>query len=318
LRNGKSPLLIAREANIKHRKLATIGVLETGKALNRKRNPNPRTENEMNMKFITGALLAAMLLPSLAMAQTNTRATFGVTKVFGDGNDEAEVAIAIDCNTGIILDQDKLLSNNEYVEFVVTDFTEGTLNCFIVEGEVTDGYSATYSGDGINGDCEWEAIEDGDAYTCEILNEPDSVKIEVTKVWEVVGDNNDVSLEYSLRARCNNVYNPENVEMQAGGNGYYKKIGYDNGEGPGSEVHNFYVRPGYPSSNCYVNERVYDSAIEIDNGCGSLTVSAGVGATCTITNTVFFEGIPTLSQYGMAIMALLMLGVGFVGFRRFA
>jgi hypothetical protein len=32
---------------------------------------------------------------------------------------------------------------------------------------------------------------------------------------------------------------------------------------------------------------------------------------------VFFEGIPTLSQYGMAIMALLMLGVGFVGFRRF-
>jgi len=32
---------------------------------------------------------------------------------------------------------------------------------------------------------------------------------------------------------------------------------------------------------------------------------------------VFFEGIPTLNHYGMAILALLMLGVGFVGFRRF-
>ena len=38
---------------------------------------------------------------------------------------------------------------------------------------------------------------------------------------------------------------------------------------------------------------------------------------CTITNTESFEGIPTLSQYGMAIMALLMLGVGFIGMRRF-
>jgi hypothetical protein len=31
---------------------------------------------------------------------------------------------------------------------------------------------------------------------------------------------------------------------------------------------------------------------------------------------VFFEGIPTLTQHGMAIVALLMLGVGFVGMRR--
>ncbi|NNJ79124.1 MAG: IPTL-CTERM sorting domain-containing protein, partial [Xanthomonadales bacterium] len=40
-------------------------------------------------------------------------------------------------------------------------------------------------------------------------------------------------------------------------------------------------------------------------------------AGCDVEGTVFFEGIPTLSQYGMAIMVLLMLGVGFVGMRRF-
>jgi hypothetical protein len=32
---------------------------------------------------------------------------------------------------------------------------------------------------------------------------------------------------------------------------------------------------------------------------------------------VFFEGILTLGQYGLALLALLMLGVGFIGFRRF-
>jgi hypothetical protein len=57
----------------------------------------------------------------------------------------------------------------------------------------------------------------------------------------------------------------------------------------------------------------------VDNGCGDLEVVSGTegGDSCTITNLVFFEGIPTLSEYGMAIMALLMLGVGLVGFRRF-
>ena len=49
----------------------------------------------------------------------------------------------------------------------------------------------------------------------------------------------------------------------------------------------------------------------------NITVSVGNPAECTVTNTVFFEGIPTLNQYGLAIMALLMLGIGMVGFRRF-
>ena len=57
--------------------------------------------------------------------------------------------------------------------------------------------------------------------------------------------------------------------------------------------------------------------VEVDDGsCQSMTVLPGVGASCTITNTRLYEGIPTLSQYGLALMALLMLGVGFVAFRR--
>ena len=41
--------------------------------------------------------------------------------------------------------------------------------------------------------------------------------------------------------------------------------------------------------------------------------------TCTvIIRFVFFEGIPTFSQFGRAIMALLLLGIGVIGFRRFS
>jgi hypothetical protein len=78
------------------------------------------------------------------------------------------------------------------------------------------------------------------------------------------------------------------------------------------------VVPAYPSSHCWVEEEVNSSAVEVDNGCTDITVSLNQGDSCLITNTVFYEGIPTLSQWGIAIMALLMLGVGLVGFRRFA
>jgi hypothetical protein len=69
---------------------------------------------------------------------------------------------------------------------------------------------------------------------------------------------------------------------------------------------------------CYAYESGTASSVEVDDSdCDEMEVFVGSGDGCTIINTVFFEGIPTLSQYGLAIMALLMLGVGFVGFRRF-
>ena len=61
-----------------------------------------------------------------------------------------------------------------------------------------------------------------------------------------------------------------------------------------------------------------DNSAVVSSGCSSyIDVDFDENKSCTITNTTFFEGIPTLNQYGMAILALLMLGVGFVGFRRF-
>jgi hypothetical protein len=47
-----------------------------------------------------------------------------------------------------------------------------------------------------------------------------------------------------------------------------------------------------------------------------IAANSGDEIACEIVNTVFFEGIPTLNRFGMAILALLMLGVGLIGFRR--
>lgn len=76
-------------------------------------------------------------------------------------------------------------------------------------------------------------------------------------------------------------------------------------------------------TECWAVENVQDNAVEVVSDCGSeespgIEVAVGTGGSCTITNTVFFEGIPTLSQYGVVLMALIMLGVGFIGMRRYA
>jgi len=167
-------------------------------------------------------------------------------------------------------------------------------------------------------------------------NYPAPVDVEVHKVWEMFGaETQDVKTTVTVTLFCD----AEIVDGTQKNNGNWfldakiKDYTDEEGEydGEGSAI--FEVIPEwYPTAvdpddqeytECWVEENVRDSAVEVDNGCGetrktaALEVAVGMGDECTITNTVFFEGIPTLSQYGMAIMALLMLGVGFVGMRRF-
>jgi hypothetical protein len=77
---------------------------------------------------------------------------------------------------------------------------------------------------------------------------------------------------------------------------------------------NWYAEPGM-TANCTVDLMPVSSAVQGDECTFSFDTSDAT-AGCTVTGTVFFEGIPTLSQYGMALMILLMLGVGFIGMRR--
>ncbi|MDZ4729861.1 MAG: IPTL-CTERM sorting domain-containing protein [Xanthomonadales bacterium] len=268
------------------------------------------------------------------------RATFAVSKVFTDGN-PSEVDVTLSCNTGLILDQTKTISAGSGVVFVVTDYADGALNCELTEEPVA-GYNASYfDGSSTNSTgCVFQEVPFGGYYTCVVTNEPAPVDIVVTKEWNFEGPSsgNGISQEYELTLWCDaeivGGYNPYEMGLDSDspsglfsycGSNPTKKEGpqlvyYDwcktyYGEGPG--LFTSEVIPEYPGSNCYVTEYVYDAGVEIENGCNDLSVSAGQGDSCTITNTVFYEGIPTLNQYGLMMLALLMLGAGFIGFRRF-
>ena len=257
-------------------------------------------------------------------------ARFAVTKAFTDDSD-ADVTATLTCNTGLPLQQSLDISPGDPVIFVVISFESGLMDCVVTEGDA-DAYAINYdaSGDSQSDDnvpdapgCHFFAVAGGDNNLCAITNTVEPVDVVIEKEWVIDGAVSDeVNQYYQLTLHCDSRIidgTPSNGNgiplsgTQAIVLGHWYKV-FD---GMGSQIFTAEVVPDYPSSNCWVYEDVNTSGIEVDNGCMDIEVSAGNGDRCTITNTVFFEGIPTLSQYGLALMALLMLGVGMVGFRRF-
>ncbi len=244
------------------------------------------------------------------------------------------------------------------VKFVVESYTDGELDCTVTEQAApgytgsyncagnanTDcdvgGPSGIYAGTPyedqfFEGPCVWEDItadgENGAAMKCVIRNYPDPVEVSIYKDWVVnSSDFQDVSSDITIELGCSSpiisfdcpILGPHTdsptAEQPAGKNGFEYYVFCGGETGPNDVGLIATVIPDYPTTSCGAYEFVYDDSIEVENGCESFEVSVGQGHSCTITNTVFFEGIPTLSQYGMAILALLMLGVGLVGFRRMA
>jgi hypothetical protein len=273
-------------------------------------------EKQMTINRAFLILLAVLLLPSLAWAQTDTRATFNVTKDFNDNN-PAYVDVQIDCNSGQILDQDKQIAEGDGVQFVVTEFTAGITDCTITE-DAFIGYEALYN-DGSESavNCSYDNIGNGADVQCVITNTLQPVAVEVFKEWIFEGEGGDVIDErFQIELVCRGIILNEGAENLGGG---YWSLTFN---GEGEDNFKAFVLPRWDGSTyCDVNENVFDSSVESDTsdceGDNQLHPTVNNGDSCTVVNTVFYEGIPTLSQYGMAILALLMLGVGFVGLRRF-
>ena len=269
----------------------------------------------------------------------NIGTTFRVTKHFTDGN-PGDVEVTLNCFTGLPLTQTQHISENRDVVFVIESFEPGALDCDVYE-DVPSGYSPTYEAgvdqesdnpgiaDNIDDDadgCHYDGVESGD-FVCFIVNTPDPLDVVIEKKWIIEGTGGDqVNQHFSLTLYCDaEIVGGTQQEKNYGGGcfgGYDSLKGSSNYdwcqyfEGTGDNTFTAQVIPEWPDSHCYVDEHVYDDAVEVDNGCGNLVVGDGQGDSCLITNTVFFEGIPTLNQYGMMLLALLMLGVGMVGFRR--
>lgn len=262
----------------------------------------------------------------------DNRATFEVSKHFTDGNNPTEVEVTLNCFTGLPLQQSQTISEGQNVTFVVNNFEDGELNCSVTENlDELDGYTPTYEAAGPGetdntGGCHFSAVTAESENACQITNNADPVQIDIEKLWVIDGaGGSEIDTRYQLTLYCDSAITGGDKSCQR--NGPYgdsspgRAQSYESCKvftGNGSDQFTAHVIPQWPDTHCWVDEDIYDDAVEIDNGCEDLVISAGHGASCRVTNTVFFEGIPTLSQFGLAMLTLLMLGMGMIGFRRFA
>jgi hypothetical protein len=290
-------------------------------------------EKQMNLKRAFIILIAAMLLlPGLALAQSTT-VRFAVEKHFTDFN-PSSIEVTLACNTGLPLTQTHPVSQGDAVIFVIeevllSDFVE----CVISEdGEA--GYNAIYNANDVELEddlsivgCFYDAGGvldnlDPELNTCEIINTPAEVPVIITKLWDFEGAGGDeidtlatvwIASETDIDGGepCGELED----NLGEGGDLNCRQLTFI---GPDPDPQIVLVKPEWDGTNVYIFEKIIDSAVESENGCdGMVEIFPTEGASCIIHNTVFFEGIPTLNQYGLAILAVLMLGVGFVGFRRF-
>ncbi len=250
--------------------------------------------------------------------EEDRRATFKVIKLFSDRN-PMEIEATLDCNSGLIPVQTTNVApgQNAGHTFVLVFFSTPGTDCQITETDLP-GYTTTYtaSGDSVIGDesdCFYENVQPGDENLCVIFNDLDPVTVTVHKVWF------DEHLEFnnSLWARAHyDCVGEQNIFDSP--DHFYSNTLWFHGL---VDSDTFDVWPHWNGLTwCYAEERVKDSSVDSDDSeCEELPVRiAEEGIECTIYNTRIYEGIPTLNQYGLALLALLMLGIGVVGLRRFA
>jgi hypothetical protein len=227
----------------------------------------------------------------------------------------------LSCNGGIPLEQSFTLSGDTAsVTFTVTNLPESGTDCEITESSSPDGYTASYD----NGttasatSCAFENIRGG-GRSCAITNTPNPSDFAVEIDFDTIEDP-AIDLGWGLTVVCTPAAKFEDSTSFPG------VTFTDSSSGSYMNTFTFYADPE-DGTDCTATLSGLSTAIEQDGPCMIEGIAVGEAddpdtdasetPTCSITATAFYEGIPTLSQYGLAIMALLMLGVGFIGFRRF-
>ena len=254
-------------------------------------------------------------------------AAFIVQKRFVDGNNITPVELNISCNDGLPLNSSLTVLPNEgvfgefEVTFIVENFTDGELNCEISE-QTPPGYSATYHCQSTadcttsedSGPCSFQGVGAGEEDNlCLIQNYVDPVSFTVNKQW--LFKSSDVVIDDTARISlfCDNVVDGDG-EYNSGSMSWSWDFEI------GNAMHTATVYPNFDgSTRCWAEEKALDSAVESDHGCADpMTVLVGDGPhSCTVINTVFYEGIPTLSHYGLLLFSALLLLTGMIATRRF-
>ena len=267
----------------------------------------------MNIKRAFLAAAAVLMMPGLALAQsTNTFDTFNTSNTTA-----ANLPVTATCNSGFPLTQDAATP----VNFTVSEVSAGATCSVVLDGDLPSGTTLVgYIADGgalsLTG-CDYtitNAVGEVN-HTCEIQTTTTTFGFSVTVDWVTNPNAPEGAYEDAM-------VNLECVDAWDG-TGLTTVTLIDQPAYPGAPMPvSMAVDPvpgGTPETLCSALLTGVDSSVDVDETkCDDVVLNADGSATaCTITATAFFEGIPTLSQYGMAIMVLLMLGVGFVGFRRF-
>jgi len=242
--------------------------------------------------------------------ETPDTAVFKVTKTFSDGSTD-NVDVALTCTAGLPLQQSFTIAGGDPsgVSFTVTDIAPGGATCTVEESGGPDGYTTVMNG---GTGCSWDGVTGG-VFICSIENIADAATFTVSMEWVVdaQGGGNAFDDEVPVTIWCDSEISP--FTGTDSGDWYYETT---LGDGDSAVVT---VDTTAGSASCWATQDAMQvGGVESTDDCGPQPVGAGEPVSCTFTNSLFYEGIPTLSQYGMAILALLMLGMGFVGFRRFA
>ena len=266
----------------------------------------------------------AITVPRGCTTGNGQTAQFEVQKRFVDHNDVTPVTLNISCNTGLPLQQsvnvvpnDGLFGGYE-VNFVVESFDDGELSCTITETAVA-GYSPTYTclGESTCGaaqsaeSCVFSGVTIGSENLCQVQNYPNPVQFTVNKEWLFDSVEVDIAPHSVIELECIDVFGGDGV---ADGS---RMVWTWQVDGNSSFTAN--VEPDFAGGTvCRATEHATPSGIEASNGCENGTpVPIGSGPlSCSIINTIFLEGIPTLNEYGLLLFALLMLGTGLVVLRR--
>jgi hypothetical protein len=272
----------------------------------------------------TGHESLSITVPGGCSTGNGQKAEFIVQKRFVDGNDIAPATLTLSCNTGLPLKQSKSVFPNDgvfgpfEVNFIVESFADGQLSCSVTE-EPLPGYTPSYSCLGGSTcaaaqsaeSCAFSGVTIGSENLCQVQNYPNPVQIVINKQWLFEAQELAIVDSAEIGLECSNAWDGDGEDGPK-----YMTWSW---EIKGNASVTATVYPDYAGNTaCRVTETVRESAIETQNDCANWgTVNIGQGSkTCTLINTVFLEGIPTLNSYGKLVFILLVLVGGIMATRR--
>lgn len=233
-----------------------------------------------------------------------------MTKSFSDLSTDI-VRVTLSCNSGLPLVQSSNIAGGDPsgVNFVVTGLF-GIVECEVTESGGPAGYTPVFNG---GAGCSWSGAV-ASRNTCNISNVAQDATFTVDVEWFIANRGGiEVETDLPVTVSCDR----DITSTSAGTISNDKRSATAVVDDGGSLSVTVDTLGG--SANCQASQNAQvNSGVETDSDCGPRPLPAGSSDSCLITNTVYFEGVPTLNQYGIAILVLLMLGVGMVGFRRFS